>query len=140
VLLDAVDATWPARLDAVVLESAIVEGGKKGDAIVETFFERAEEKPFWATMTAANVAPFVKEAPERTLALLDRLVVLETAHPIVLENALWAVQMLGARRVARERLQRWFDMSIAKLEEHEELRAYLPEFAKVLGVPWRKGR
>jgi hypothetical protein len=124
------------RLDKRILAMAIIDNHA---AIVDIFVERARKEPFWATSCASTAAEQLQHAPESALALLDRLVELDTAHGVVVENALWAVLELGPMKIARDRLERYWTAAIAKLPTWLELHPYLVKLAPVLGrdVPAR---
>jgi hypothetical protein len=101
--------------------------------VIDQLVARAATVPFAATMCASAAATIVAEAPAAAFGVLDRLVGLPTAHPIVVENALWAARQLGYATVDRARLERYWTLAIAGLAAHPELLPYLVELAPVLG-------
>jgi hypothetical protein len=120
-------------LDTKIFEMALFDDTADGQYVIDRFLARATREPFWSTACAAAAAEVIEDVPDRALAVLDRLVELANAHPIVVENALWAVEELGPRTVARARLERYWALAVAKLADWEELRPYLVKLAPVLG-------
>lgn len=116
-----------------ILAMAIRDGGPVAREILETFIARATKKPFWATLLSDVAARAAIVATETAFAVLDRLVELDTAHPVVVENALWAVGEVGPDHVARDRLERYWDHAVAKLADWPALHPYLVKLAPVLG-------
>jgi hypothetical protein len=121
-----------ANLDVQTFEAALLDDSADGRYVIDRFVERATKQPFWSTTCASHAAEHVERAPKTALGVLDRLVELGNAHPIVVENALWAAQKLGWK-VAAKRLARYWQLAIAKLPEHPELQPYLVELGRVLG-------
>ncbi|MGE0400394.1 MAG: hypothetical protein AB7T06_27005 [Kofleriaceae bacterium] len=132
-VLDSRPKLRESRIDTHILTIAIYDASPNGQHAIDQLLARAAKSPTFATLCATTACQCIEDAPacaDTAFAVLDALVVLPTAHPIVVENALFAVEAIGAANVDRARVDRYCTLARSKVGEWKQLAPYLKRLGR----------